>query len=107
MSRPEMPEYSEDTFLEYLKEREKELEQNRKNRPAMMTKTVPKYDYDSSKYPDRIRVSFEDGHTAVYDLHIEQPAPIIIENIEIIRKWNVGYKAPEMAEIPERRRRRR
>ena len=107
MSRPEIPEYSEDRFLEYLKEREKELEQNRKNRPEMLTKAVPKYDYDSSRYPDRIRVSFADGSTQIYRIQTELPPPVLVESIEIIRKWHTGYKAPEMAEIPERRRRRR
>ena len=107
MGRAEIPELSEDRFLEYLKEREKELEQNRKNRPEMLTKAVPKYDYDSSRYPDRIRVSFADGSTQIYRIQTELPPPVLVESIEIIRKWQTGYKAPEIAEIPERRRRRR
>ena len=60
-------------------------------RPEVLQMVQPIYDHDSSKYPDRIRVSFMDGHTAVYDIRIEQPAPVIIENIKIIRKWKQGY----------------
>ena len=61
------------------------------DRPAPLEQIVRIYDHESSKYPDKIRVSFEDGHTAVYDIRIEQPAPVIIENIKIIRKWKQGY----------------
>ena len=70
-------------------------------RPEILDKVMPIYDRDISKHPDSIRVSFEDGSTAVYDIRMEQPHLIILENIEIIRKWNHGY-LPE----PEKRRRR-
>ena len=61
------------------------------NRPELLDKVVPIYDHDFSKKPDHIRVSFEDGTTAVYDLRTVQPAPVIVENIRIIRKWKQGY----------------
>ena len=61
------------------------------DRPKMMPETVTYYDHNMSRVPDRIRVSFEDGTTAVYVLHTEQPAPVIMENIRIIRKWKQGY----------------
>lgn len=70
-------------------------------RPDMMDKPVAIYDYGFSKYPDRIRVSFADGRTFVYDIRTEQPAPVIEENIRIIRKWK-GY-----VNQPERRRRKK
>ena len=44
-----------------------------------------------SRHPEKIRVSFRDGSTAVYDLRVEQPAPVILENIRIIRRM-VGYE---------------
>ena len=61
---------------------------------------VPYYDRESSVIPERIRVSFSDGRTAVYELRPEQPAPVIMENIRIIRKWKQGY-----VNHPQRRRR--
>ena len=72
------------------------------NKPTIMPKPMPMYERDSSEYPEMIRVSFSDGSTAVYELRVEQPAPVIIENIKIIRKWKQGY-----VNQPERRRRRR
>ena len=61
------------------------------SRPQLMDRVVPNYEHDFSIYPDQIRVSFSDGHTEVYDRRVEQPAPVIIENIKIIRKWKQGY----------------
>lgn len=61
------------------------------NRPQMMEKPLPIYEKDGSRIPERIRVCFDDGTTAIYDLRVEQPAPVIIENIRIIRKWKTGY----------------
>ena len=72
------------------------------NRPTMLPKPMPMYERDSSEYPELIRVSFSDGSTAVYQLRIEQPAPVIIENIKIIRKWKQGY-----VNQPERRRKKK
>ena len=72
------------------------------NRPTILPKPMPMYERDSSEYPELIRVSFSDGSTAVYELRVEQPAPVIIENIKIIRKWKQGY-----VNHPERRRRRK
>ena len=74
----------------------------KEKRPAILPKPVPVYEYDYSEYPELIRVSFSDGSTAVYQLRIEQPAPVIVENIRIIRKWKQGY-----VNQPERRRKNR
>ena len=72
-------------------------------RPEILPKPLPIYDENhGGKFPEMIRVSFSDGSTAVYELKVEQPAPVIIENIKIIRKWKQGY-----VNQPERRRRRR
>ncbi len=64
-------------------------------RPAMLGKMVPIYDHNTSKHPDRIRVSFDDGSTAVYAIDVEQPHPLVVESIRIIRKWN-GYNNQPM-----------
>ena len=77
----------DETFQEFMIRKGKEEEK----RPKMLPNPAPNYERDSSKYPDSVRISFKDGHTAVYDIRIEQPAPVIIENIKIIRKWKQGY----------------
>ena len=84
-----------DRLLDFL------LEQEKANRPEMLPNPLPTYDHEFSKYPDRIRVSFDDGRTFVYDIRTEQPAPQIVESVKIIRKWN-GY-----VNQPARRRRRK
>lgn len=71
-------------------------------RPEMLPEVVTYYDNDYSIHPDQIRVSFSDGNTLIYDLRVEQPAPIILENIKIIRRMKKGY-----VNNPARRRRRR
>ena len=87
----------DDRFSDFLREMEQEMERSRK-RPRMLAHAAPYYDRELSRIPDRIRVSFEDGTTAVYDLHVDAPTPVFEENIRIIRKWKRGY--------PPRRRRR-
>ena len=73
-----------------------------KNRPEVMGKVVPLYDHDYSILPDRIRVAFKDGRTAIYDIHITQPSPVIVQNIKLIRKMKQGY-----VNQPARRRRKK
>ena len=72
------------------------------NRPEMMEKAVPYYDHAWSRHPDSVRVSFSDGSTAVYDIRRNQPHPVIIENIKIIRKMKQEY-----INQPARRRRKK
>ena len=88
----------QDGFIDFLEEKEKK----KQLRPEMLPGTVGYYDYEISKYPDRIRVSFEDGKTLVYELRTEQPHPIIVENINIIKRMKQGY-----VNQPNRRRRRK
>lgn len=59
-------------------------------RPEMLPEAVPYYDHDWSVHPDAVRISFSDGSTAIYDIRVEQPHPIILENVRIIRRMN-GY----------------
>ena len=65
-------------------------------RPEMLDKAVPIYEHNISKHPDRIRVSFTDGSTAVYVLDTEQPNPTLIECIEGIRRMKQGYINQQM-----------
>ena len=74
-------------------------------RQRILTLAVPRYEHESSKYPEQIRVSFGDGHTAIYDMRVEQPHPLVLKNIEIMKetkkKITQGY-----VNQPLRRRRR-
>ena len=63
-----------------------------KTRPEILDKVVPIYEHEYSVLPDRIRVLFSDGRTMIYDIHMDQPAPVIIENIRIIRRMKNGYQ---------------
>ena len=67
----------------------------RPNRPRPMPTATMEYADDSSRVPDTIRVSFEDGTTAIYDRREDQPAPLLYESIRIIRKWH-GYTPPSL-----------
>lgn len=82
----------EETFEEFLLRRKREMELH----PKILPGTVSYYDHEGSVYPDRIRISFSDGHTAIYDIRVEQPAPVIVQNIRIIRKWKQGYNNQPM-----------
>lgn len=64
-------------------------------RPEILGEVVPYYEFEFSVHPDMIRVSFKDGSTVVYDKRNDQPHPIIMENVKIIRKWN-GYNNQPM-----------
>ncbi len=68
-------------------------------KPKPLPNPIMLYDHEL-KHPYSMRVSFEDGSTAIYDLRIELPHPIIERNCEIIRKWKQGY-----VNKPARRRR--
>ena len=70
----------------------------------MLPEPLPTYEHKDSRIPDRIRMSFSDGTTAIYDLHTDQPAPVIYENIRIIRKMKVGYQAATKHQYRPRRR---
>ena len=71
-----------------------------KQRPEILGKVVPIYEHDYSVLPEKIRVLFMDGRTMIYDIHIDQPAPVIVQNIRLIRKMKQGY-----VNQPARRRR--
>ena len=78
----------------------KPKEEKKENRPKPMPNAAPYYDRESSRIPDKIRVSFTDGTTAVYTLNIEQPAPMVVESLILREEIEYEYK-------PRRRRRTR
>ena len=62
------------------------------------------YKYD--KYPESIRVSFADGRTEIYDIRREQPHPLVLKNINIMRETDRNIKQGYVNQ-PARRRRRK
>ena len=46
---------------------------------------APIWDYDTSDYPDRIKVPMQDGHVVSYVREIEQPHPKCLKTIDMIR----------------------
>lgn len=46
-------------------------------RPAALDKPVCTYCTRYSRVPEQIRLSFEDGTTAIYLLKVDQPSPIV------------------------------
>ena len=69
----------------------KEIKIELTKRPAMLPEPVPIYEHTFSEIPERVRISFANGTSAIYDLHTDQPAPVILENIKIIRRMKQGY----------------
>lgn len=64
------------------------------------------YEHEFSRHPDKVRISFRDGSTAVYDLHMDQPHPLVLKNIEIMKETKQNIKQGYVNK-PLRRRRRR
>lgn len=74
-----------------------------KKRPALLAIPVPIYERTESEIPEKVRISFTNGTSAIYMLHVDQPKPLVMESIRIIRKWrSEGYQY-----VPPRRRRSR
>lgn len=69
-------------------------------RPEMLAGVLPYYESDISVYPEKVRVSFKDGKTIIYDTTMIQPHELIQENIRIIHKIQ-----QQMDEWKRRRRR--
>ena len=75
----------------------------RPNRPRPMPTATMEYADDSSRVPDTIRVSFDDGTTAIFDRREDQPKPLVYRNLQIIREMNeliygMGYTPPSLRE---------
>ena len=58
-------------------------------RPAILPGLLAYYRNRFSKIPESIRVSFGNGTTEVYDLHVQQPAPVIWKHS---RSEVIGYQ---------------
>ena len=89
---------NEDRLADFMRKREIKIEK----RPMMLPVPLPIYEHPDSEIPDKVRISFSNGTSAVYELHVDQPAPVILENIRIIRRMKQGY-----VNQPARRRRRK
>ena len=89
---------NEERFIEFLNKREIKIER----RPELLPVPLPIYEHTDSEIPEKVRISFTNGTSAIYELHVDQPAPQIMENIRIIRKMKQGY-----VNQPMRRRRSR
>ena len=53
-----------------------EAPRRRRRRPAPLPEPAAYYDRQDSQYPDRVRISFADGHTEIYDRRLNQPRPV-------------------------------
>lgn len=75
-------------------------------RPEILPNPLPVYERTDSEIPERVRISFTNGTSAIYDLHTDQPHPLVLKNIEIMKetkkKITQGY-----VNQPMRRRRNR
>ena len=47
----------------------------RRRRPVPLPEPAVYYDREDSRYPDRVRISFKDGHTEIYDWRVNQARP--------------------------------
>lgn len=61
-------------------------ERRRRRKPSLLPEPAAYYDRPDSQYPDRIRVSFADGHTEIYDRRVNQPTPVTYKNDPIARR---------------------
>lgn len=89
---------SEERLADFMRKREIKIEK----RPALLPVPLAIYERTDSEIPEKVRISFTNGTSAVYELHVDQPAPVILENIRIIRRMKQGY-----VNQPARRRRRK
>ena len=62
----------------------------------MMPEPAGYYDTTESRIPDRIRVSFSDGKTAVYARVIEMPEPVVFQKVEPGDRFIIGYAPGRM-----------
>ena len=63
-----------------------DVPRRRRRRPAPLPEPATYYDRQESRYPDRIRLSFSDGHTEIYDRRVNQPRPDAYVNSQMRRR---------------------
>ena len=59
----------------FFREEEAMTQRRRRRRPEPLPEPAVYYDRQDSRYPDRVRLSFQDGHTEIYDRRVNQPRP--------------------------------
>ena len=74
-----------------------------KDHPDPLPAMTAYYEYDFSRHPDSIRMSFEDGTTVIYDIRRDQPHPLVMKNIKIMRQTERNIKQGYVNQ-PRRRR---
>ena len=77
--------WDEEMLMDQLKKRREQ-----QTRKRMLPNPLPIYG-ENCEIPEAMRVSFSDGSTEIYELRRNGPAPVIVENIRIIRKWKQEY----------------
>ena len=75
-------------------------------RPELLPEAVPYYEHDFSVHPDSVRISFKDGSSAVYDIRMNYPHPLVLKNAEIMKETKQNIKQGYVNQ-PMRRRRRK
>lgn len=60
-------------------------------RPAVLDRPGRYYESPLSRIPEKVRISFSDGTTAVYQLTMELPAPVFHD----WQKEEIGYRRRE------------
>ena len=65
----------------------------RRQRPEPLGNAVFIYENEDDEIPGTVRIPFDNGRTVLYRRVITQPAPQVMECVEIIRKWH-GYTPP-------------
>lgn len=56
------------------------------------------WDYDASRYPDRVRIPMADGKVVTYRIETEMPHPQVMKTLELIRRMRErgnGYQRNE------------
>ena len=49
---------------------------------------APIWEYDTSDYPDVLKVPMEDGHVITYRREVNQPEPRVLKCVDLIRIMN-------------------
>ena len=62
--------------------------------PKMLPEPLQIYSMNG-KYPDILRVSFNDGSTQIYDLRVQQPEPVLKDQLDHFSELCVGYERKE------------
>ena len=75
-----------------------------KDHPDPLPAMTAYYEHDFSRHPASIRMSFEDGTTVIYDIRRDQPHPLVLKNIKIMRQTERNIKQGYVNK-PARRRR--